>query len=172
MNRYKIPKRKSEDYRILLQKAHYTYSGKDKTFSKQMDDINNLYADLQKLVNSGVSIPLLETDPYKMSDSEFEDFYSALIIEHKILTRQESPQSIENRVIEEERKKQEELKEKHKEIISVTPPNARSTNSELKSVNFKTIPKRCIILSPVAAAFEENTLQSIDDIDKLIQEIS
>ena len=133
-----------------------------------MQEIIQLHSDLQKLIRSAITFPILESDPYKMTESEFLDFYDRLIKEYTMLTKQDSP-LIEEPLKEEKR----EARRLNRVGISSTPLSNRILNIEKDSYRYLTIPKKERQLqSPVSAAFGEGNAQDVEDIEKLLQQLS
>ena len=139
-----------------------------------MDNIISLYTDLEKLVDSAETIPVLENDPYRMNPAEFSEFYENLIKEHKMHTTEDSP-SFEEPYCGESKDTKMETRKINRVGISITPLSSRVLNAENKDFAKynMTIPKRPIIpASPVSAAFGDRNQDDVDDINKLLQQLS
>lgn len=174
LQRMRVHKGRGEDYRVLLEKAYYTYSGEDKEFAAKMESIIQFQAGLKRLIASAVTLPALERDPFKMSEEEFAAFYDQLLKEYTIITRQDSmSESIE------EASKQSQSKETTKPAhvgVSYTPINHRTGMSVDRSrggEKYFTIQKRVRELqSPVVAAFGDDNTQDRDEINRLLRQLS
>jgi hypothetical protein len=92
LRRLHVTRKPGEDYRIVLQKAYYTYRTKDKLFGDNITTWIQNYAKLQELVYSRTVIPEFTKDPQDMSESEVAAL-QALIFE-KYCNVQVSPTSL------------------------------------------------------------------------------
>ncbi len=138
-----------------------------------MDEINTLYTDLQKLVNCGTTIPILENDPYKMNETEFAEFYQNLIAEYQMITKQDTL-SLDEIAETSGRAVKVEEKKPNRVGISITPMSSRILSCEKDPAKYLTIPKKRAeeFMSPVSAAFGSYNQGDMDDLGKLLQQLS
>ena len=76
----KIPKKDKEDYRIVLQRAYFTYRCTAEDFERQNEEMLDNYDTLKRLIFSKAIVPEFTKDPIDMEKGEFEEFYKNLII--------------------------------------------------------------------------------------------
>jgi len=76
IKKYNVTKKPSEDYRIALQKAYFTYITNDEEFDKQIFELLELYNVLMKLICAGAIIPEFSKDPFELTESELEEVYN------------------------------------------------------------------------------------------------
>jgi len=62
----KIPKKKEENYRIVLLKAFYTYRNTNEDFERELNEILLLRLAIQKSITQGNLIPEFTKDPTEM----------------------------------------------------------------------------------------------------------
>lgn len=93
LRRYKISKKKGEAYRIVLQKAYYTYINSDAEFKEKMQEIMDFHDSIEELINEKSILPILDTDPIKLNEVNFEEYYQQLINCGKMLRNPDSPDS-------------------------------------------------------------------------------
>lgn len=78
MERCGISKKPLEEYRIVIQKAYYTYTSTDAEFNARMVAMLEDYGVMQKLVYSATVIPEFVKDPLEMTKEDFETFFDLL----------------------------------------------------------------------------------------------
>jgi len=160
LKRLKVPKREDEDYKIILQKAYFSYRFTDRDFEKQIDEVVQLHVGLQRIINNGATIRELKNDPYEMAESEFDTFYSNLIKEYEDILLQDSLNNIGNDQFNQDKNKAMRMG------ISITPSKPFKMNKE----SFLTIPKKFEEFSnSLSSILNDDGNQTIDDIKLLLQ---